>query len=53
MKSKIEKAVLYIKGFCEKHYGCEKCKLYDKENSVCMLRSDVPCCWDFLDKNDD
>ena len=29
MKNKLEKAIEYIKGYCEKHNSCDGCKLND------------------------
>lgn len=43
----IEKALEYIKGYCNKHYYCDSCKLARK-NNVCFLRNQdkPPAYWD-------
>ena len=43
----IEKALKYIKGYCNKHFDCDSCKLADK-NDDCFLRdqNEPPADWD-------
>ena len=43
----IKKALEYIKGYCNKHYDCDSCKLADK-NECCFLReqNEPPADWD-------
>lgn len=44
MKTRIEKAIEYIKGYCDKHSSCEKCRLYSDDNK-CIVQ-DIPCDWE-------
>lgn len=46
-KDRVDKAVETLKGYCNKHSDCdERCRLYDKENKVCMLEKGIlPCDW--------
>ena len=46
----IKKALEYIKGYCNKHYDCDSCKLADKIEQ-CFLRNqnEPPADWD-IDK---
>lgn len=46
MKSKLEKSIEYIKGFCNKHVNCEKCILKIPATGFCKLEDKVPCDWD-------
>lgn len=46
MKSRLEKAIEYIKGYCNKHVDCDKCKLKVIETGFCKLEDKVPCDWD-------
>lgn len=43
----IKKALEYIKGYCDKHYDCDSCKLAHKEQ-ICFLRNqdEPPADWD-------
>ena len=43
MKSRLEKALEYIQGYCNKHASCEKCKLKVHETGFCRLEQNVPC----------
>lgn len=45
MKSRLEKAMEYIQGYCNKHDNCEKCKLKIQETGYCRLENKVPCDW--------
>ena len=42
----IKKALLVIKGYCEKHMTCRDCPLSDYGTSLCILNKDSPCDWD-------
>lgn len=42
MKSRVEKAVKILKGYCDKQVDCDKCK-FKIENEMCMLQERVPC----------
>ena len=48
MKTRLEKAIEYIRGFCNKHDECEKCRLQDKETQICRLKDAIPCEWEDL-----
>ena len=41
----IKKALLTIKGYCEKHINCNKCQL-SNENGYCFFSRDIPIEWD-------
>lgn len=42
----IEKALEYIKGYCNKHIDCDTCKLGDRD-CICVLRNqeEPPADW--------
>ena len=40
----IRKALLTIKGYCEKHIFCDRCQLQDHLH--CLLKDDIPADWD-------
>ena len=42
----IKKALLTIKGYCEKHFSCKRCPLSDYGQSICAVNKDVPDDWD-------
>ena len=43
----IKKALLTIKGYCEKHISCDRCQLHDKQdNLLCSLKDAIPADWD-------
>lgn len=46
----IEAAIDYIKGYCNKHPNCVRCRLCDTENDRCMFydayEAGVPCDWE-------
>lgn len=44
MKSRIDKAIEYIRGYCDKHTDCEKCRLHDDEVG-CFLHNSIPAEW--------
>ena len=44
MKSKLEKAMEYIRGYCIKHSSCEDCKLNSDELDGCCIKK-IPCDW--------
>lgn len=45
MKSRLEKAMEYIQGYCDKHDNCKNCKLIMQETGYCRLENKVPCDW--------
>ena len=45
MKSRLEKAIEYIQGYCNKHDKCENCKLITNETGYCQLENKIPCDW--------
>lgn len=47
MKSRLQKSIDYIKGFCEKHDACDFCRLQDKETKICTLRDAIPIEWKY------
>lgn len=53
MKSRLEKAMEYIQGYCDKHANCEKCKLKVQETGFCRLESNLPTDWDISIKESD
>jgi hypothetical protein len=48
MKSRLDKSIEYIRGYCEKHTRCEECKLCDTMFN-CSLK-DLPINWEIPDK---
>lgn len=40
----IKKALLIIKGYCEKHISCDRCQL--RGDLHCLLEEDIPADWD-------
>ena len=44
-KSRLEKAMEYIQGYCNKHDNCKNCKLTMQETGYCRLENKVPCDW--------
>ena len=50
MKTKVEKAIDTIKGFCGKHDTCDRCR-YRTETDGCMFREDIPYYWDSKTNN--
>lgn len=47
MKSRLQKSIDYIKGFCEKHYRCDDCRLQDKETNDCFFGNRIPTEWEY------
>lgn len=47
MKTRLQKSIEYIKGYCDKHDDCKKCKLYDSETAWCGIRDKVPEDWKY------
>lgn len=45
MKSRLEKAMEYIQGYCNKHSTCDDCKLATQEAGHCRLECKIPCDW--------
>ena len=48
MRSRLQKAIDYIRGYCDKHWDCDDCKLKDKSNGFCILANSSPYNWDFV-----
>lgn len=46
MRSRLQKAIDYIKGYCDKHDSCYTCRLQNKEDAACMLKSTYPGEWE-------
>lgn len=44
MKSKLDKSIEYIRGYCLKHSCCEECKLNNDMEGHCSLK-DLPLNW--------
>lgn len=42
----IKKALLTIKGYCEKHINCDKCQLRDEEGYCFFSSRNIPYDWD-------
>ena len=53
MKSRLEKAMEYIQGYCNKHNNCKNCKLTTQETGYCRLENKVPCDWNVNIKESD
>lgn len=47
MKTRLQKSIEYIKGYCDKHDDCTKCKLYYSEIKCCGIRDEVPADWKY------
>ena len=46
MKSRIDKAIEYIRGYCQKHDNCDGCKL-ECNKSGCDFRNwSIPADWE-------
>ena len=44
MRTKLDKSIEYIRGYCLKHFNCEECKLNNSMIEHCSLK-DLPCNW--------
>lgn len=53
MKSRLEKAMEYIQGYCNKHSTCDDCKLATQEAGHCRLECKIPCDWNVNIKESD
>lgn len=47
MKTRLDKSIEYIRGYCLKHFCCEECKLYNDMEGYCSMK-DVPLDWETL-----
>ena len=47
MKTRLQKSIEYIKGYCDKHDDCKKCKLYDSKTEWCGIRDKAPADWEY------
>lgn len=44
-KRKIDKAIEYIAGYCEKQRDCSKCPLFSRGTCECKLNLGIPVNW--------
>ena len=49
MKTKLDKSIEYIKGYCSKHSCCEECRL--NNDLYCSLK-DLPVNWKTLQERE-
>lgn len=47
MKTRLQKSIEYIKGYCDKHDDCRKCKLHDSKNERCGIIDKIPVDWKY------
>ena len=47
MKTRLDKSIEYIRGYCLKHLCCEECKLNNDMEEHCSLK-DLPLNWETL-----
>lgn len=47
MKTRLQKSIEYIKGYCDKHDNCKDCKLYDSEAEWCGIANKAPVDWKY------
>jgi len=47
MKTRLDKSIEYIRGYCLKHFCCEECKLNNDMEGQCSLK-DLPVNWKTL-----
>ena len=47
MKTRLDKSIEYIRGYCLKHYRCDECKLYNDMKGHCSLK-ELPLNWETL-----
>ena len=47
MKTRLQKSIEYIKGYCDKHDDCRKCKLCDSKAERCGIIDNVPADWKY------
>ena len=45
MKSKLDKAIEYIRGYCQKHTDCDKCQFYDSAWDCQFKDGYIPVEW--------
>ena len=54
MKTKLEKAIEYIIGYCEKHPHCrDGCKLYGDDGECLFWKGESPIDWKLKDGDGD
>lgn len=54
MKTKLEKSLEYIIGYCDKHHSCkDNCKLCDDDGYCLFLKTQVPVDWKIGDGDGD
>lgn len=44
MKTRVDKAIAVIRGYCNKLASCDKCR-YRLPNGLCPFSHSVPCDW--------
>ena len=47
MKTRLQKSIEYIKGYCDKHDSCDFCRLYEKDTNMCMFKDLIPAEWNY------
>ena len=47
MKSRLDKSIEYIRGYCLKNVSCEECKLNNDDKEHCDLK-DLPYNWNTI-----
>ena len=52
MKSRLQRSIEYIKGYCDKHECCDSCKLNDIKAETCMLKR-CPMEWEYNEQKID
>lgn len=51
MRSKLDKSIEYIRGYCSKHSRCEDCKLNTDALDGCSIRK-LPCDWQTISEKE-
>lgn len=47
MKTRLDKSIEYIRGYCEKNDCCSRCKIYDRSEERCSFKR-IPLTWETL-----
>ena len=47
MKTRLQKSIEYIKGYCDKHDSCDFCRLQEKDTKMCMFKDLIPAEWEY------
>lgn len=48
--NRLEKAINYIRGYCNKHTNCKDCQLVNFDNGFCLLDKECPSDWKTQDE---